>query len=190
MSFKFLRILLVVSWSLAQPVLATEASLRNDTDLLAEGKAGTPSITKLLRGTPVTVIKRKGIWFEIQVNEFVGWIKLSSMRFDNKSNFKSSLTELKTGREGSKNNVVATGVRGLEAENLELAKHDYEAFKKFTVIGINTELEQELDKLKKPRLIEDIAFHFSSRPGNREPSKKKRPTKPKSSQSIDIDDDF
>lgn len=112
------------------------------------------------------------------------------MRFDNKSNFKSSLTELKTGREGSKNNVVATGVRGLEAENLELAKHDYEAFKKFAVIGINTELEQELNKLKKPRLIEDIAFHFSSRPGNREPSKKKRPTKPKSSQSIDIDDDF
>ena len=189
-SFKFLRILLIVCWSLAQPVLAKEASLRSDTDLLAAGESGAAVVTTLSRGAAVSVVKRKGIWFEVQVNDSLGWIKLSSIRFEKKSNFKSSLTELKTGREGSKNNVVATGARGLGAETLKLAKHDYEAYKTFIAIGINTEFEQELNDLKKPRPIKNNGFKILPKNENPKTRVQKKPSKSKSSRIIDVDDDF
>jgi len=143
-----------------------------------------------MSGTQAVVQNRRGIWIEIQSNAVVGWVKLSDVRFKENANFKSSLAKLKTGREGSGNNVVTTGVRGLGSEALELARPDYEAFSKFKLVDSNIALKQELKNIKNPRPVEDIAYRPSSKPNKKSLDKDSQRLESKSSPSLKVEDDF
>ena len=163
---------------------------RTETDLLAQPKASSPTITRLMSGTQAVVQNRRGIWIEIQSNAVVGWVKLSDVRFKENANFKSSLAKLKTGREGSGNNVVTTGVRGLGSEALELARPDSEAVSKFKLVYSNIALKQELKNIKNPRPVEDIAYRPSSKPNKKALDKDSQRLESKSSPSLKVEDDF
>ena len=99
---------------------------------------------------------------QIQANGENGWVKLSSLRFGDSGNYRTSLSDLKTGREGAGNNVAATGARGLEAETLALAKADYKGFSQFKNIAQNTALLIELRKIKTTRDISAISFKLGA----------------------------
>ena len=134
------------------------AWIKKETNLLAEPKTTGTARNVLAPKTKATVLSRKGIWVQIQANGENGWVKLSSLRFGDSGNYRTSLSDLKTGREGAGNNVAATGARGLEAETLALAEADYRGFSQFKDIAQDTALLIELRKIKMTRDISAISF--------------------------------
>ena len=167
-----------------------DAWIRKEADLLAEPNTNANIVTHLLPENSAKILRRKGIWLEIRVDRIVGWVKLSVVRFGKNANFKTSLTNLRTGREGSDNNVAATGVRGLEAETLSLAEADYDAFARFRQIDHNTDLIKELGNIKESRVVADVEFNMAAQPEETMSVKSSAKQKFESKPSIEVDDDF
>ena len=171
-------------------VCSEAAWIKKKTVLLSEPKTSATAQTLLSPETKATVVTRKGIWVQIQANGDNGWVKLSSLRFGDSGNYRTSLSDLKTGREGAGNNVAATGARGLEAETLALAEADYRGFSQFKNIAQDTSLLIELQKIKITRDIPAISF----KPGAENESTiykaddKQTTKKPK--RRTEIDDEF
>ena len=166
------------------------AWIKKETDLLSEAKTSATVQALLSPKTKATVLTRKGIWVQIQANGENGWVKLSSLRFGDSGNYRTSLSDLKTGREGAGNNVAATGARGLEAETLALAKADYEGFSQFKDISQDTALLIELRQIKMTRDISAISFNPRAvnestvfEAGNKQTTKKPK-------RRTEIDDEF
>ena len=166
------------------------AWIKKETALLSEPKTTGTARNVLGPKTKATVLTRKGIWVQIQANGENGWVKLSSLRFGDSGNYRTSLSELKTGREGAGNNVAATGARGLEAETLSLAKANYEGFSQFKDISQDTALLIELRKIKMTRDISTISFNPRAvnestvfEAGNKQTTKKPK-------RRTEIDDEF
>ena len=166
------------------------AWIKKETALLSEPKTTGTARNVLGPKTKATVLIRKGIWVQIQANGENGWVKLSSLRFGDSGNYRTSLSDLKTGREGAGNNVAATGARGLEAETLALAKADYKGFSQFKDISQDTALLIELRKIKKTREISAISL----KPGTENESTVyktgDRQTTKKPKRRTEIDDEF
>ena len=171
-------------------VCSEAAWIKKETNLLSEAKTSATVQGLLSPETKATVITRKGIWVQIQANGENGWVKLSSLRFGDSGNYRTSLSDLKTGREGAGNNVAATGARGLEAETLALAKADYKGFSQFKDISQDTALLIELRKIKKTREISAISL----KPGTENESTVyktgDRQTTKKLKRRTEIDDEF
>ncbi len=166
------------------------AWIKKETNLLSEAKTSATVQALLSPKTKATVLTRKGIWVQIQANGENGWVKLSSLRFGDSGNYRTSLSDLKTGREGAGNNVAATGARGLEAETLALAKADYEGFSQFKDISQDTALLIELRQIKMTRDISAISFNPRAvnestvfEAGNKQTTKKPK-------RRTEIDDEF
>ena len=166
------------------------AWIKKETNLLSEAKTSATVQALLSPKTKATVLTRKGIWVRIQANGENGWVKLSSLRFGDSGNYRTSLSDLKTGREGAGNNVAATGARGLEAETLALAKADYEGFSQFKDISQDTALLIELRKIKMTRDVSAISFKPGAvnestvfKAGNKQTTKKPK-------RRTEIDDEF
>jgi len=166
------------------------STIRKEVNLFAEPSNQSSVITRLLPQFSVSVQKRKGIWLEVKAAENIGWVKLTAVRFDNNAEFKTSLVDLKTGREGSGNNVAVTGVRGLDAETLVLATPDYSAFKKFKLIEHSETVIQEFGLIKQRRLVADVAFKLQLDSTQEVSIGKPEKTKLKSKLSSGLDDDF
>ena len=183
-------LILVATLGLPSLGWSQDAWIRKEADLLAEPNTNANIVTHLLPENSAKILRRKGIWLEIRVDRIVGWVKLSAVRFGKSAKFKTSLANLRTGREGSDNNVAATGVRGLEAETLSLAEADYDAFARFIEIDRNADLIKEFRKIKASRVIDNVAFSIASQP--KVPRSAKSPThqKLRSKLSTEIDDDF
>ena len=171
-------------------VCSDGAWIKKETVLLSEPKTSATVQTLLSPETKAAVVTRKGIWVQIQADGKNGWVKLSSLRFGDSGNYRTSLSDLKTGREGAGNNVAATGARGLEAETLALAEADYKGFSQFKNIAQDTALLIELRTIKMTRDISAIPF----KPGAKIESTvfkagDKRTTK-KPKRRTEIDDEF
>ena len=164
--------------------------VRKETVLLAEPKASAAALGPLSPETRAIIQRRKGLWLEVRVGEELGWVKLSAVRFDESTNFKTSLTNLRTGREGSGNNVAATGVRGLEAETLSLAEADYAAFARLIQIDRETDLIEELGKIKTSRVIDNVSFNIASQPEVSKSAESPVAHKLRSKLSTEVEDDF
>ncbi len=129
-----------ISLLLLLPLLAiaTEsAQTLTSTDLKQEPFIDAKTMSTLPAKTAVEVLKRQGGWLQIKTAEVEGWVKMTSIRLgsggaDAKGD--SGLAELfnvaTTGRSGEKGVTVATGVRGLSAEDLKNATPAPEAVKK------------------------------------------------------------
>ena len=166
------------------------AWIKKETALLSEAKTSATVRALLSPKTKATVLTRKGIWVRIQANGENGWVKLSSLRFGDSGNYRTSLSDLKTGREGAGNNVAATGARGLEAETLALAEADYRGFSQFKNIAQDTSLLIELQKIKITRDIPAISFKpGAEKEGTVYKADDKQTTK-KPKRRTEIDDEF
>jgi len=96
------------------------------------------AVTSLKEGDAVEILKRKGGWLNVSSRGKTGWVRMLYIRRGEAGSQPSVTTEasgvlgLATGRAGKGNVVAATGVRGLDEENLKEAEFN----------------EKELQKLK------------------------------------------
>lgn len=85
------------------------------------------SVTSLKEGDTVEILKRKGGWLQVSGKGKTGWVRMLYIRRGESGTQASATTEasrvlgLATGRAGGGNVVAATGVRGLDEENLKEA---------------------------------------------------------------------
>jgi len=112
-------------------------------------------IGTLKKGDTVNVLRRRGGWISISAGGTKGWTRLLCIRRGDAGKKASALAEasgvlgLATGRAGSGNVVAATGVRGLDEEDLKGAKFN----------------GQELNKLKSYAVSGKKARKFAGKAG-------------------------
>jgi hypothetical protein len=112
-------------------------------------------VTSLKEGDTVEILKRKGGWLQVSGKGKTGWVRMLSIRRGASGEKASAVTEasgvlgLATGRAGSGNVVAATGVRGLDEEELTQAEFN----------------EKELQILKTYRASKKGAQSFANQAG-------------------------
>ena len=101
------------------------------------------SVTSLHEGDTVEIFKRKGGWLKISARGKTGWVRMLSIRRGAAGAQASAITEasgvlgLATGRAGSGNVVAATGVRGLDEEDLKQAEFNETELQTLKTYGIS-----------------------------------------------------
>ena len=147
-------ILLLPPGAMSQEVWIKKASA-----LLAE-----PLRTSAVQGlaspdTKALVKERKGIWLLVESDDGSGWVRLAAVRYTAPGgNIKTSLSALKTGREGSGNNVAATGVRGMDAKMLTLAKPNFEELALLDDLRTDSSFTRELQEIKNRRKVPAVSY--------------------------------
>ncbi|MEO6202047.1 MAG: SH3 domain-containing protein [Nitrospirales bacterium] len=112
-------------------------------------------VTSLKEGDTVEILRRKGGWLQVSGRGKTGWVRMVYIRRGASGENVSAATEasgllgLATGRAGSGNVVAATGVRGLNEEELKEAKFN----------------EHELQTLKTYRTSKKQAQEFANQAG-------------------------
>ena len=183
-------ILLVLASIASGYVFAQDASIRKECSLLEFPKKSSAIITFVAAEKKVDVIRRQGLWVNIKVDDFSGWVKLTELRFNQNSSYKSTLTELKSGRDGAGNAVVTTGVRGLEAEAIQVAIPDFVAFSEFEKFSPDPDLEKELLSLKEPRRIANISYAAPAEEDKAKTDPTERKKRSSKTLKTEIEDDF
>ena len=102
--------------------------------LLAEPYSDAKQLATIDARQQVTVLQRKGGWYQVKHGSQRGWLRMSSIRFGNGetaaadgSGLAQTLRFLSTGRSGSSGVTVATGIRGLDAADVANATPNHNA---------------------------------------------------------------
>ncbi len=96
--------------------------------MMSEPYKDARALTSLEEGEAVEILKRKGGWLQVSSEGKTGWVRMLFIRRGAPGEQASAATEasgllgLATGRAGSGNVVAATGVRGLDEEDLQEAE--------------------------------------------------------------------
>ena len=120
--------LLVLLLFIVLPVLAEPGYVLRSCDLMDEPYRDANALTALEEGVDVEILKRKGGWFNVTVGEQTGWVRMSKIRKGeavvgpDSGADASGVLQLASGRAGTGNVVAATGVRGLNEEELKEAR--------------------------------------------------------------------
>ncbi len=69
--------------------------------------------TELKQGTKVTVVERKGFWYQVDSSGQKGWLKVTEVKLDSGESPTAGLAAFATGRGSTGNVVSASGSRGL-----------------------------------------------------------------------------
>lgn len=109
--------------------VSTHAALiKRDSPLLESPSHRSAVVGSVVVGVEVDYRQRKGLWAEVCARDLCGWLRITAVELnDRKGATKTNLASLKSGREGVGNTVSSTGVRGLDAEAIELGRPDYGA---------------------------------------------------------------
>ena len=94
--------------------------------LRAEPFADAKQVGTVGKGDAVTILDRKGGWYQVKASSTQGWIRMLSVRRGEaaKSNAAKDVAVLSTGRAGTGQVVSTTGVRGLSEAELKSARFD------------------------------------------------------------------
>lgn len=113
------------------------ATVLRDSPLMAEPFSDASNIATLAAKQQVTVLQRKGGWYQVESDQQRGWVRMSHIRFGDAaatqgdgSGLAKTLQFLSTGRSGASGVTVATGIRGLSAADVANAKPDHESINK------------------------------------------------------------
>jgi len=109
--------------------VSTQAALiKRDSPLLKGPSHRSAEVGSVVVGVEVDYRQRKGLWAEVCARDLCGWLRITAVELsDRQGATKTNLASLKSGREGVGNTVSSTGVRGLDAEAIELGRPDYGA---------------------------------------------------------------
>jgi hypothetical protein len=104
-------------------------------------------VTTLPADSVVRIVQRKGGWYEVKADKKVsGWMRMSALRFGepasdkqsgNISGLQQTIQLFKTGRSDSSGVTVATGIRGLDAADLQNSQPDHQALERLTTFIAN-----------------------------------------------------
>ena len=113
------------------------ATVLRQTSLLDAPYSDANILSRISAKQQVTIIKRKGGWYQVKANRQTGWLRMSHIRFGDARQARASgqgLGEIfsfaSTGRSGADGVTVATGIRGLDAADVSNAKPNHQAVKK------------------------------------------------------------
>ena len=116
---------------------AEEAVVRSQAVVFSAPKGGADKVVLLEAETRVETGVRRGLWVEL-IKPSQGWVKLRSLKIGSAAtgSASSSLSGLKSGREGIGNAVSASGVRGLDSEMIKLSDPDFQALEEFKTSAV------------------------------------------------------
>ena len=124
---------LLILYALASPILVlageTGIALKMDS-LRAEPFADAKTIGSLNKNDSVEILSKKGAWLQIKSKKSTGWVRLLSVKRGGTSISGSSISDVASGRTGTGKVVSTTGIRGLSAEELKVAKFNEDEMKK------------------------------------------------------------
>ena len=152
--FVFLAMFLVLGFPLKGEASGPGVVVRS-CQVMSEPFKDAREVLSLKEGDPVEILRRKGGWLEVSRKGKTGWVRMLYIRRGGASEKVSAVTEasgvlgMATGRAGTGNVVAATGVRGLDEEELKEAEFN----------------EQELQTLKTYRTSKKQAQEFASQAG-------------------------
>jgi len=125
------------------PLCAEPGHVIRSSDLMDEPYRDATPLVELEVGTPVEIIRRKGGWLKVKSAGKTGWVRMTKIR---KGKFAAKPTSgseakgvlnLASGRSGTGNVVAATGVRGLNEEELKAAKFSASEVKKLESFNVS-----------------------------------------------------
>jgi hypothetical protein len=110
------------------------------------------------KGTPVKILKKKGGWLKVQVNNQTGWVKMFHVRrARNKQETisGSDLSQLASGRSGHNNVLSTTGIRGKQRAKTQKSPSEMRNNALAKVMSIKITPSKLRRFLKKGRLRHD-----------------------------------
>ena len=121
--------------------------ISRDASLYAKPFKDADTLAELPATTAITVLRRKGGWYEIKATDKQGWVRLTRVRLNRKggtsqesdSGVGELLTGLATGRGKSNQDTTATAVKGLSEEELRNAEPDEDALNSLDNFAVGDE---------------------------------------------------
>lgn len=108
------------SYGLAQTNAPQQASVVRQTDLKAQAFSDAATLKVLPENLKIDVLSRKASWMEVKAQGTLGWVKMLSLRFDNKVESSTGIGGLaKSLFDASKSgggSSVTTGAKGFDKE--------------------------------------------------------------------------
>jgi hypothetical protein len=120
----------------ASPLSPTPGTTTRATELKAKPFVDAPTLARLPARSAVTIVERRGGWVGVVSGASRGWVRLLHVSSRPASPAGSTSRELEaaarvaTGRAGSGNIAVTTGIRGLTPEQLRSAQSDTAALER------------------------------------------------------------
>jgi hypothetical protein len=111
------------------------------TELKAAPAIAAQTLRTLASDTPVTITTRQGGWLQVTSGDARGWVRLLHVSSQPAARTSGAREELEaaarvaTGRAGSGNIAVTTGIRGLDEDQLRDAQPDTEELKRLESLG-------------------------------------------------------
>lgn len=112
-------------------VLASDTGTAIKADVLrAQPFADAKTIGNVNKNDAVDILTKKGAWLQVKTKSKTGWVRILSVKRGGTTNSGSSIADIASGRTGTGKVVSTTGIRGLSAEELKLAKFNENEMKK------------------------------------------------------------
>lgn len=124
---------LIVFMALVSPVmvLASDTGTAIKADVLrAQPFADAKTVGNVNKNDAVDILTKKGAWLQVKTKSKTGWVRILSVKRGGTTSSGSSISDIASGRTGTGKVVSTTGIRGLSAEELKLAKFNEEEMKK------------------------------------------------------------
>jgi hypothetical protein len=110
------------------------ATVLRDTELRAEPFSDARSIAALKARSTITILERRGGWYQARHGAQSGWVRMSAIRMGKAMGGSSGISEtlqfLSTGRSDASGVTVATGIRGLDAADVANATPNHQAVRR------------------------------------------------------------
>jgi hypothetical protein len=125
----FRKMLLLWAACLALPALAGTGVMIKDEDLRASASTGAATLGRVAKGASVDILARQGGWTQISDQGRTGWVRILAVKSSAPSAGAADvlgLVEAGTTRRDPGKVVAVAGVRGLNEEELKLARFNAE----------------------------------------------------------------
>lgn len=110
---------------LALPAFAGTGVMIKDEDLRASASAGAATLGRVARGASVEILARQGGWTQVKADGRAGWVRILAVKSSAPGGGAGDvlgLVEAGTTRRDPNKVVAVAGVRGLNEEELKLAR--------------------------------------------------------------------
>lgn len=121
----------------------TPGTVTRDTELKAKPVIDAATLAALPARSAVTILERRGGWLRVASGRTEGWVRLLHVSSQPPGGRASTAQELETaarvatGRAGTGNIVVTTGIRGLSEEQLRQAQADPEQVERLERLAVD-----------------------------------------------------
>jgi hypothetical protein len=126
-----------------------QARVIKDTHLFSEPSLSSRTKIPLKKEQTVSIIKRKGGWYQVKESQTSGWVKMFLLRFnampvrESKSGLNSLISST---RKPHSDLTLTTGVRGINEKDLKSSKPDFEALKQLYLLQVSTRSSKKFAK--------------------------------------------